>query len=720
MIVTPSPERAVRRTLRSRAVMAAAAAAIAVLTTLAPVSATAATTPTPPSPSPTTPVAVTQFTLSPIGRGVVRRGEPLLVSVTLQNGMVAVTAPATATLRLGSAALADRAALTSWLNGKATSMRTTAVGTATFDSVLPGAEVSRTIAVPAGDVALKSLKPGVYPLVATYQGPDGPVSSRSVMTIPVATATPTAIGVVVPITAGPLSEGLLTEEELTTLTAPDGSLTAQLSGVEGTNAILAIDPAIPASIRVLGTSAPETAVAWLDRLLALPQSRFALQFGDADVAAQLKSGLPRPLEPTSLQAYMKPRDFIPKEPTPAPTPEPTPTPSADPNAPAYPTLADLLDIGGGRAGVYWPAGGAAGPDTVAKLGALTIDQQKAVTLVPSATTAQGAGDAAVPARGLVGKADVLVYDSDASRSLQEASTMDDLQLRGAPLSAATAYLSFATASAGGAPLLVTLDRDAARSATALHSAIVTASEAPGAEPARLEGLLSAQPQTVKLAAAASAPARVAAVSGFVADESELGRFATVLDDPTLLTGPERAEILQLLGVAWVPAPQPWTAAVTAHRAATRKTLASVDLLPTSTINLLGSGANLGFWVRNDLPYPVHLVLYTNPDSLRLDVQRATPVTAGAASNTRVEVPVQARVGNGEVTLALQLRSPAAVPIGSGASVSVNVRAEWESFGIVALVVVVGALLVLGVARTVLRVRARRRRRNAATTTGVES
>jgi hypothetical protein len=82
--------------------------------------------------------------------------------------------------------------------------------------------------------------------------------------------------------------------------------------------------------------------------------------------------------------------------------------------------------------------------------------------------------------------------------------------------------------------------------------------------------------------------------------------------------------------------------------------------------------------------------------------------ATASSNTRVEVPVQARLGNGEVTIALQLRSPASVAIGDPMSVDVNVRAEWETFGVAALGTVVGALLLLGVVRTVLRMRARRK------------
>ena len=713
MTVPPPPERAIRRTLRTRAVAAAGALAIAVVPLLGGLPASAAT-PTPtPSPTPDVPTGTTVFTLSPVGDGIVRAGDPLTVSTTLQNGTDAATAPVTVVLSLGAEPLQDRDDLTAWLDGDATGVQLSRVGVVALEGVPAGEERTRGIGVPATDPALQNRAPGVYPLRATYQGASGPVSSVSTMIVPDPSVPATGIGVVVPITTGALSAGLLTVSELSDLTAPDGALTSQLDAVQGTSAILAVDPAIPAAIRVLGSSAPESALAWLDRLESLPETRFALQFGDADVAVQLKAGIARPLQPTSLTAYMNPDDFSQQpEPTPEPTPTPTPTTPVDPDAPDYPDLATLLDIGGGRTGVFWPAAGAAGADTVEKLGALTVDDQSSLTLVPSLTTEQGASGGTVTAHAHAGDADLLVYDSDVSRALQQASLEDEGALRGAPLTEATAYLAFATADADGAPLLVTLERDTTRSRVGLRSAITTATQAPGVAAETLGRLTTATPIDVKIADADIDPARVAATSALAAEESSLARFATILDDPSLLTGPERAEILQLLGIAWIPSKAPWTAAVAAHRTETTATLNSVDLLPTSTINLFGSGADLGFWVRNDLPYPVNLILYTTPDNLRLDVQRATPVVAGAASNTRVEVPVQARVGNGEVTLSLQLRSRASVAIGQGATVEVNVRAEWESVGIVVLAVVVGGLLLLGVVRTVLRLRSARKAKKA--------
>ena len=712
MTVTHPRERADRRTLRGRAIAALGLITLALLPLLGGPSASASS-PTP-TPEPSIAAGTTAFTLSPVGSGIVRPGDRLSVSVTLENGTDAALDAVPVTLALGSTALRDREALTAWLGGDAEGIRVEQIATGAIDAVAPGSAQIAGIGVEADNPALQGLEPGVYPLVATYSGATGPVRSPSAIIVPDEAATPVGVGVIVPITVAGLSDGLLTADQLIELTSPTGSLTNQLNAVEGTQTILAVDPAIPAAIRVLGTSAPDSALLWLDRLEALPQSRFPLQFGDADVAVQIESGLARPAAPTSLAAYMEPRDFIPEpEETPQATPGATPTAEVDPNAPVFPSLPELLDIGGGRSGVFWPAAGTAGPGTVSTLGGLTIDDQSSLTIVPSASTVQGAAGATVAAHAHAGDADVLVYDSDVSRALNEASVIDETALRGAPLTEATAYLAFATRETDGAPLLVALDRDLDRSRVGLRSAIMTAGQAPGVAPFTLGRIAAAEGRDIEIVDAAADPARVTTASALFAEENSLARFATILDDASLLTGPERAELLQLLGVAWIPDPEAWATAVAAHRAETVTTLDSVDLLPTSTVNLFGSGADLGFWVRNDLEYPVNLVLYTTPDDLRLDVQRATPLIAGASSNTRVEVPVQARVGNGEVTLTLQLRSRASVAIGDGATVDVNVRAEWENVGIAALSIVIGGLLVLGVVRTVLRIRARRKRRAAA-------
>lgn len=705
----PAGTTAPRPQTPSRARRTAPAALLAtvllLITGLLAVPSASASTATP-TPTPTSAVAPGEavFTLSPIANGIVRPGDGLAVSVTLQNGTDAATPATAVTLSLGSEALTGRAALSAWLNGEGSSSGLAAVGQAALPAVAPAGTETAGIVVAPTDPSLAARAPGVYPLSASYDLGDGPVSSRSVMIVPPDAAAEVGIGVIVPITAAATAEGLLTATELAALTAAEGSLTDQLDAVDGTAAILAVDPAIPAAIQVLGSAAPATATAWLARLDALPNSRFALQFGDADVAAQMQAGLSRPLRPLSLQSYMVPADF-----TASTGATPSPSPTAESGEPVYPTLPELLDIGGARESVFWPGTGTTTPAVVQSLGAVTIDGRDSLTLVPSTATVAGASGGTVPGRAISGDADLLVYDADVSRELRAASDEEETSLRGAPLTAAAAYLAFATAQSGGEPIVVTLDRGEDRSRVALRTAITSASQAPGVTPLTLGGVAARIPASVEIADGPVDQVRVDAAAALVADEAQVNRFSTILDDPTVLTGPERAEILQLLGLAWVPEPEEWTTALAGHRAATATTLDSVGILPPSDINLFSAGAPIPIWVRNDLDYPVNVVLFATPDDLRLDVTRANEVTAGANSNTRVQVPVQARVGNGEVSVQLQLRSRTLEPIGDAQVVDVNVRADWEGIGLVILSVLVGGFLLLGVVRTVLRFRRRSRR-----------
>jgi len=688
----PRPVSRLRRAARS-----AAAALLAGVLAFGGAPAARADTPSPsPSPSETADPGTVSFVVSPVSDGVVAPGGPLAVSFTVVNS-TAFTAPAGRfVLEVGTTPLTTRPALDAWLTGDTARVTTRPVTSTEADPVEPGATVTSGGVVASDDRILTDRAPGVYPLLARYERPGGELVSTSVMIVPRTGGTVTPVAVVVPITAGPLTAGLLTADELSVLTAPGGSLDEQLEAVTNTPAILAIDPAIPASIRVLGDAAPAAATEWLDRLMLLPNARFALQFGDADVASQLASGLSAPLQPTSLQSYMDAADF----PVATPTPEPTPGETAPPTEPEYPDLASLLDVGGGRPAVYWPVGGSADADTVAKLGKLGADDVASLTLVPSATTSAGAKT--MPAAAKAGDAGLLVYDTGVSAALRQAADTEDNSLRGNPLAAATARLALASLAAGDAPLLVTVDRGADRSRISLAAAIGVATQLPTTRAASLGELTVATPQETKIADAAPEPARVTAAASLRADEDEVSSFATILDDPTVLTGPQRATILQVLGAGWVPLPAAWEEALAANREATRRTLDSVGIVPPTPINFLTSSAPLPFWVRNDLPYPVNVVLYAIPDDLRLDVTRANPVVAGASSNTSVEVPVQSRVGNGEVTIQLQLRSRTSVAIGSPQFVDVTVRADWEGIGVTVILVLVGGLVALGLVRTILR------------------
>jgi len=546
----------VRRPLpRLRAGLAALVAAAALVLTSVPAAAVAAAV----VPAATEAASdALQIAVAAGGNGVVT-ADPLTVTVTVTNSADAAAAAADVVVAVSHTALTTDAAVKAWLadptsQGGQGDQAVPAPDAEIAREAVPGiaAHASRTLTVTVDPAAagLTGLAPGVYPLAATYDTGSDPAVAAGVIVVTDAAAEPAGpIGVIVPITAPALTAGLLTADQLGELTAPGGALREQLDAVTGTAAILAVDPAIPAAIRVLGSSAPATAQQWLADLLALPNSRFALQFGDADLATQVAAGITAPLTVSTLAPYMSADDFAaPTTPTPATPPASTPTPAPTPGT--LPPLGALLDIGEARPAVYWPATGTAGSGVVAALRDRGVDEVSALTLVPS-DEVSGAGSATAAWAQSDG-AGVLVYDAEISAALHEASAAPGSVTQAAALAAASAYAHLAKSGTDRtAPLLVTVDRAATRTGDALRTALTAASSFAGRTAVDLDTLMSGTPAAVTLAADAEPDAdRVAALTDFLQGEGDLASFATILADPTVLTAPERATVLQLLGNAW--------------------------------------------------------------------------------------------------------------------------------------------------------------------------
>lgn len=661
-----------RAGLRARASIAAAAAVALLMLAPVPV-ATAAES--------SQPESTLTFLVAAEGDGVAADDGSLRVTLSVVNQSSTTSAATSADIAVSRSPLATRTSVAAWLDGSGSpSLRR--VGSAALSTVPSLSSTTSSTVVATGD----DLDPGVYALRATYPSSQGTLVARGVWVVPDDDAG--EVAVIVPITAGPLTFGLLTADELAVLTDVDGSLRGQLDAVTGTDAILAVDPAVVAAIRVLGTTAPDAATDWLADLLALPNSRFALQFGDADLAVQIAAGVDELLTVPTLAPALVAAGMTPA------TPDPTPTPGAD--EPVAPDIEALTDIGGGRDDVFWPAAGTTSRDMLAALAGFS---DGALTLVGSDAVGGEVG-----ARARAGDADLLVHDADVSEALRSASTAGRRIERAGALATASAYASFTPA---GRTLLVTVDRADDRTPLALRTAVRAAVCLDDRTSVGLGAVATAGPvATVRVAAGESDPARVSALEDFLGDEQDLARFASILDDPAVLTAPERAAVLQLLGNAWLDHPASWQVAVDAHREDSATTLDAVGIVPSPDINLLGSSAPLTFAVRNDLPWPVSLVLVTEPNDPRLVVQATTQVAAGAAQTTRVDVPVQARVGSGQSSLDLHLRSDTMVAIGGTTTIVVSVQAEWETVGIAVMAVLVGGLLLLGIIRTVLRMRRR--------------
>lgn len=662
---------------RARIACSAVAFALAVGTASVPVAAQAA------QQDDTAPPVVH---LSAGANGLVSPGVSTTASVTVQNDDDTALPPRRVVVELNRTALSSADAIGSWLENGDAAGSFEQVGEERTEQVDAGSSVTAGIPIP--QEALADLVPGVYPLRAevgaTTSVPDDELSSSSVLVI--SAEQHPQVTVFVPITATPANGALLNADELTELTAADGDLTAQLDGVSGTAAVLAIDPAIIAAIRVLGTSAPTTATTWLTRLENLPNERFLLQFGDADATTQAQADLPDLLEPGTFAPFLDPAHFAvvaPATETPTPTPAPAPT-----DGPVLPADATFTTLEGAVDGMLWPRGDVTLQDLDDFRGYL---DGAATTILPSTSV-----DGSATAHATVGGNDVVVTDAAVSAALSDAAGESDADARSQTLAAANAYIFLAGQNAQ-TPLAVGLRRDEGRTSAALRESVATV-DSTGID-------LTSLRQTPAESAIVDdevSDDRGSSLALLLRDESALGQFASVLDDPQVLLSPERIRLMRVISAGLSAAK--FDEALSAHRAATHDTLDAVGIAPSSTIQLLSASADLPFAVRNDLAWPVNVVLSVSPSDPRLEVQRVTVATIPAGTTTRVKVPVSARVGSGELDLRLSLASPTGVPLGEQQTVRVAVRAEWEGIGLAIFGSLIVILIALGVVRTVRRKR----------------
>lgn len=643
-------------------------------------------------------------------RGLIAPGSSTTAMLTVENDTDSELSSGRVQVEISKTPLADDAAVTGWLDDGEAPGEFALIGAETTTDVDAGATTTTNVFVPAETLA--DLGPGVYPLRAELSGATTrnstddrttAVASTATSVLVVADSQTTQVGVIVPITATPEVSALLTADELSALTAPDGALTAQLDGVAGTTAVLAIDPSILSAIRVLGSAAPESAREWLIRLDGLPNARFALQFGDADAAAQAQAGLPELLQPTTLAPFLDGANFPQTPATPAPTSTPSGTPSPSPSptgTPELPTDAELTAVEGALPQILWPEDDL----TLSDLSTFAAYLGEGTTTIVSSASVGGQSAAHATAGGQ----DLLVTDAAASDTLSEVAAEEDSLDRQRLLAEAAALLVLAEGRVAGAPLLIGLDRNEDRTADALRDAI-SAADSIGFE---LSALRATAPVSASVTSEAD-PARAAAVMNLLADEGTLTAFSSILADPQVLLSPERIRIMRTLAVG--ASAEVFAEKVAAHQERTTGTLGAVNIPPSSTIQLLTANADLPIAVRNDLPWPVTVQLFASPTDPRLEVKPMTETVVQGNSTTRVKVPVSARVGSGEVDLRLSLYSPTGVQIQGEQTVRVAVRAEWETIGLIVFGGLAVLLIALGVIRTV-----RRKRREAAEEAAVEA
>ena len=172
-----------RRKRRPPRLLAAVVAAVGVWTLTVPVA--SASVDEDAASAPTVASGPPALTLSPIGNGILDDDEVLSVSVTLDNPSSEPVTAEGVSLALGETPLADRAALTSWLDSEsdADDVGLVTVASATMASVEAGASETTGMTVAADAPELTALGPGVYPLRAVWGSGDDALRSTSALIV---------------------------------------------------------------------------------------------------------------------------------------------------------------------------------------------------------------------------------------------------------------------------------------------------------------------------------------------------------------------------------------------------------------------------------------------------------------------------------------------------------------------------------------------------------
>lgn len=671
----------------------------------------------------------TTLSVAVAGGGVARPGQDLVATATITNAGASALPSGTITVWIDDSGLDSRAELHSWLQSDDQDARARTLAVSTTNRLEPGSSVTFHVVVPAASVALDAhTATEVFGFGATLADSAGAtvVDRGSLVWYPGGATASTNVAVAIPITTPATSNGLISSKDLATYTGANGLLTRQVDGLLGHPSVaIGLDPRILASIRVLGSSAPPSATAWLESLSHLPNDVFPLQFADADVAGQVQSGLKKLLSPTTLAWAMNPSDFTGQQDkvgqtpqpsttdatTPAQAPSATPTqtgtPSSTPSSGAnLPSLGTLLSWPYTMSGVAWP------PDDTVRASDLPVFVANGLTTTilsgdnTTAATLKGTPDAAVKVPA--GKA--VASDSAVSAALRDAVAATTDADWEAAMSRVNAQLELIAQENPSSPrtILATLARAWPTDATMLPRTLQALDEEPWHASVTLSQAVEA-PVTSGLGIRdqpESGP-RIAAIQQLRADEAKLGAFSSVLDDPTTMTGPTRVRLLSLLGAVWLNGKNDWTAAAAKSVENTAKTLQAITIVPASNVNVASTEAPVPITVENALDKRVTIVLSAVPSNGRLEIDGSTTKTLQPDSRGTVVVPVKATLGNGHVRLTLSLHSPTGVPIGDSAVLPVQVHADWEGVGALVIGILVVLLFGFGIVRNILRHRSDR-------------
>ena len=335
-----------------------------------------------------------------------------------------------------------------------------------------------------------------------------------------------------------------------------------------------------------------------------------------------------------------------------------------------------------------------------------------LTYTPSEVTSVGSRTVLTPDKNL---SDTLGGTLTTDESSTDLSNLDTIQL----LRGETAIIT-RQAPAISRSIVITLDRADAASIDpkTLDTRLKALREASWTTPQNLQALSTeagAQQDDATKTHRADIPDRVIGDQEVSATDLAAARatwdyltsVTSILPDPQAAIGSASEVVVRTASAVWRSDPERRTVMTDSARERGTAVTSKLTAVPSRTINLIASEANLPVRITSSLNQDATVVVRLLSGSARLQTVEDITLTVPASGQTTATVPVKA-VGSGDVNLTIMLLAADGTAVGAPQTIHMRVHADWESRGTRVMGAGLVVLLVGGIVRTV-----RRGRRTAA-------
>lgn len=557
---------------------------------------------------------------------------------------------------------------------------------------------------------------GVYGITADWRAGNEQGQGRAALIYGKLTGSAIKLTTVVPVVAPMGDSALLSASQLGKLTGPDGELTQLLNAIGNHQVTLAIDPRLIASIRALGTDAPESALNWLAELESRSLPAFPLEFADANLALQAHAGLDAPLAPNGFQFVSDKHELPEVEADPAPQPTGTAPGNTDASEATETEQPNAEQPDTEHPDTAKPA---PEPDDVAVLTQFSyssdlhylpgpgLDNKTLPTLLEWRTgrfmidSDRLSGTDRCTTQVSLGGRETIVANSAVSEQLATSASADTTRAAAAR-NDALAQLALTAGSEQPCQLVAALPRAHLKLHNGLSEllgdaeAIGAITPAPLPESANAGELTDAEIDPQPLADDTIAKLRTAI------DNEQAGlNYVSLYDNPTGTKQQLRTELIRLTSASWHDDPDGFNTAARNYTTFAIGARDGVRIVSGAEAQLIGHELTLPVFIENTTSRRVTVNVSLRAQTGHLRAESPATVTIEPRSNARAQLPVTA-ITNGTTKVELHLTTPDGTQLPSSAVLQVNIHAEVETVVQWLLVGGATALVILGTFRMVRR------------------